>query len=89
MPAFDKTGPQGTGPIGKGKGGCDTDTSTPAYGFGRGRGMRRGNGFGRGCGMRRGRCCDNQPTTADEKTYLENDIKAMQKRLDELNKQGS
>ncbi len=77
MPAFDKTGPQGTGPIGKGKGGCDTDTSTPAYGFGRGRGMRRG------------RCCDNQPTIADEKTYLENDIKAMQKRLDELNKQGS
>lgn len=95
MPAYDGNGPQGQGPMtGRGMGNCEGVGPATGYGFGfgRGQGRRCGRGMGRGRGFG-----FNQPITAvDEKTYLENNIKAhqnqvqaMQKRLDELKKQDS
>jgi len=47
MPNFDKTGPEGKGPMtGRGDGPCNTDNPR------RGGGCRRGRGRGRGCGRR-------------------------------------
>jgi len=69
MPALDKTGPQGQGPMtGRGLGPC-------------GRGMRMGFGRGRGYGRGLGRYFGwNAPQTKEEK--LE-DIKSYQKALQE------
>ncbi|MDF7801173.1 DUF5320 domain-containing protein [Pontiellaceae bacterium B1224] len=56
MPAGDRTGPQGMGPMtGRGAGTCASgqmNNAVPGFGFGRGRGygargMGRGQGFGR------------------------------------------
>jgi hypothetical protein len=49
MPAQDKTGPLGTGPIGWGRGGCEDVRPMPALQGRRcGRGCGGGRGFGRG-----------------------------------------
>ena len=73
MPAFDKTGPQGQGPMtGRGMGPC-----------GNGRGMRMGMGFGRGrgCGRGLGRYFGwNAPETKEEKIA---DMEAYKKALNE------
>ena len=60
MPGMDRTGPLGTGPIGRGLGPCGGGQA----GWGRGRGFRRGGGMG----------WDMVPATLspeDEKKYLE------------------
>ncbi|MBN2779870.1 MAG: DUF5320 domain-containing protein [Alphaproteobacteria bacterium] len=82
MPNMDKSGPMGTGPIGRGQGGCNGQP----MGFG-----RRGFGRGRGCGRGFGGFVSCEK---DQKSFLEENIKAhqneltaMQKRLDELKKQ--
>ena len=90
MPAFDKTGPLGTGPLGRGRGGCQQADalSSPMRGMrggwrGQGQGRGFGQGNGRGCcgGNRRGRAAFVQE---DEATMLEARISAMQARLNEL-----
>ena len=60
MPGFDKTGPQGLGPMsGKPQGNCRTARSEmsrePGVGYGQGRGRRQGRGFGCGVKNRLGR----------------------------------
>ncbi len=86
MPAMDKTGPFGTGPVGRGRGLCgQADPSSPGGG-GRGQGRRwggRGNGNGgRGfCGNGSGQ---NSLTQAEEAAVLERRIAEMQARLNGL-----
>lgn len=81
MPAFDKTGPQGQGPMtGRGMGRC-----------GGGQGMGRRMGFGRCCGRGRGlgRYFGwNTPQTKEEqKTDLLEYKKALQEELEDVSKE--
>jgi len=63
MPGFDRTGPEGQGPMtGRGLGRCNPDNEFNeeddirfGRGWGRGRGLGRGRGFGRGFGGGYGR----------------------------------
>ena len=74
MPRFDRTGPRGFGPMtGRGMGCC---------GQGMGRGYGRGYGFGAGYG--RGYGYSTPITKKEEKEMLEEEIKALQKRIKEL-----
>jgi len=78
MPAFDKTGPQGHGPMtGRGIGPC-----------GRGRGMGMGFGRCRGYGRGLGRYFGwNAPQTKEEqKEDLESYKKALQEEMEETEK---
>jgi hypothetical protein len=81
MPGFDKTGPQGQGPMtGRGMGRCRK---------GRGMGMRMGfgryRGFGRGLGSYFGW---NAPQTKEEQLEDLNDYKkALQEELEDINKE--
>lgn len=81
MPGFDGTGPNGTGPIGRGMGPC-------GGGFGRGR------GFGRGMGMRARQCMQpgfmqygpRQETVQDlegEADYLRSELKMLEQEIKE------
>lgn len=46
MPAGNKTGPLGRGPMtGRGLGSCNQDSSRTFFGFGRWRGLARGYGY--------------------------------------------
>jgi|WetSurMetagenome_2_1015567.scaffolds.fasta_scaffold966336_1 hypothetical protein len=95
MPAMDKTGPFGTGPVGLGRGLCQqADSSSPAQrcmgGNGRGQGRRwggRGNGGGGGGGFGGSRFGQASLTQDEEAAMLEKRISAMQARVNEL-KQG-
>jgi len=87
MPAFDKTGPQGQGPMtGKGMGRC----AIPAGRQGGGLGMGRRMGFGRCCGYGRGlgRYFGwNAPETKEEqKKDLSDYKKALQEELEDVEK---
>jgi hypothetical protein len=90
MPARDKTGPFGTGPMGRGRGGCQQPG--PFSSFMRGMGGRCfGNGRGRGFGFGRGffgssRYGQYPVSLEDEAGMLEKQISLMQSRLDELKK---
>ncbi len=83
MPGMDRTGPAGTGPIGRGLGPCVVGTA------GRGRGCR---GYGLGGGAGRGyRSVNIRPE--DEKTllekemiWLESQMEIAKRRLEELGK---
>jgi len=84
MPAFDKTGPLGTGPLGRGRGRCqqaDSLTSPLKRMKGGCRGKGQGNDHGCCGGNRRGRAACAQE---DEVAMLESRISAMQTRLNEL-----
>ena len=61
MPGFDKTGPFGNGPVGRGLGPCDSDLA----GTGKGRRFWRGRGGGWG------RMPFEMPTVEEEKDFLE------------------
>ncbi|MEJ2116882.1 MAG: hypothetical protein P8Y67_06230 [Alphaproteobacteria bacterium] len=56
MPAKDKTGPFGTGPVGRGAGPCRQGTPSPQgqWGGGRGQGQGQGQGPGQGQGQGQG-----------------------------------
>ena len=55
MPARDKTGPQGAGPLtGRGLGNCNKDVQPTSRGCGLGRGLGRGQGCGLGRGNNNG-----------------------------------
>lgn len=76
MPGKDKTGPQGIGPTGRGMGGCVNASQTQF-----GKGFKRGccnKGFGGGCRQ--------SMTEQEEKSFLQSEITAMEKRLEALNK---
>lgn len=86
MPGMDKTGPFGTGSVGRGMGPCGGGF---AYQRGGGRGMGRGFRQGGSCGWR------STPTVSadQEKTFLEErknwlkvQIEAVEKQLEDLNK---
>ncbi len=99
MPGRDGTGPGGIGSrTGRGLGRC-TGVNAPGYGRGAGYGMGPGMGFRGGCGFRGYRWWSaNQPTGAYVETqqdlknqaeYLENELKAVQARMAQLNNEGS
>jgi len=83
MPGMDKTGPAGTGPIGRGLGPCGGGTA------GRGRG---GRGYGLGGGF--GQNFRSQNLTPEvekellkkEKIWLETQLESAKRRLEELEK---
>lgn len=81
MPAFDRTGPQGQGPItGRGMGYCQG-------GWGMHRGMGRGIGRGRGRGL--GRYFGwNAPQSKNERIAdMEDYQKALKEELEDLEKE--
>lgn len=71
MPAFDRTGPAGMGPMtGRGMGSCAVPAGRQGMGFGWRRGMRRGRRY--------------QPTKQDLEDYkksLEEELKDVEKEL--------
>ena len=105
MPGGDRTGPMGRGPMtGRAAGLCAgypyPGYTTPGYGqgFGRGRGQGVGRGFwGRGRRFWYRGNNDvpfNQPSTEEEKVYLENlvknledELKAIKDKLQDLSKE--
>ena len=105
MPGGDRTGPMGRGPMtGRAAGLCagysNQRYSTPEYGqgFGRGQGRGVGRGFwGRGRRFWHREYNDvplNQPSTEEEKVYLENlvhdledELKAVKDRIQNLLKE--
>ncbi|MEJ2125622.1 MAG: DUF5320 family protein [Alphaproteobacteria bacterium] len=97
MPAMDKTGPFGTGPVGRGMGPCQQENASPQgqWGGGRGQGQGRGQnwgrggrGFGRGMGRKGGGggWFGSAPaiTPEEEAEMLERQISAMQARVKAL-----
>ncbi|MEN8153450.1 MAG: DUF5320 domain-containing protein [Acidobacteriota bacterium] len=96
MPYGDRRGPDGYGPrSGRGLGYCN-DFDSPGYtkgSSGRGFGRRNGNNFGGGGRRMSGRGFSgawgqpyeyNQP--ADEKSFLDTEIKVMEKNLESMKK---
>lgn len=89
MPLMDKTGPLGTGPMGRGRGGCqsaDNSTQTP-QGQGRGGRCCQGKGLGQGLGRcnRQGNGRGQEALSRDEeKALLEQQIAVAQSRLSAL-----
>lgn len=79
MPGLDGTGPLKTGPIGRGMGPCGGGQA----GRGRGRGFFRG-GFGRGMGQFDAPVSDQKEFLDQRKTWLENQLAAINQRLQEL-----
>ena len=86
MPRMDKTGPFGTGPIGRGMGPCGGGlASQRGNGRGMGRGFPRGGDFG-------GRStplvsADEEKTLLEErKNWLKAQVEAIEKQLESLNK---
>ena len=85
MPNLNGTGPQVSGPTGRGRGNCENKTNTMGFGNGRGCGRDIGKGGSGFCALEQG-----------DKAVLEAQIKAhqakidfMTNKLDELNKQDS
>lgn len=85
MPRFDRTGPLGTGPIGRGLGPCG---GGQAAGWGRGRGFRQGGGRGWGFGWTSApySVTDEKQTLEQQKGWLEEQIAAITQRLNSLGK---
>lgn len=82
MPGMDRTGPLGTGPIGRGLGPCGGGTA----GRGRGRGYGRGLGIG-GAFLPRAITPEEEKTVLEkQKGWLEAQISEISKRLLELGK---
>ena len=86
MAGIDKTGPFGTGPIGRGMGPCGGGlASQRSNGMGMGRGFRRGGG----CGGRSTPIvsADEEKTLLEErKNWLKAQVEAIEKQLESLNK---
>lgn len=85
MPRFDGTGPTGTGPIGRRMGPCGEGYAGDYAGRGRGRGFSRGN-FGWGMGQYNVPQPDIKAAMAQRKTWLENQLAAVNKQLQDLDK---
>jgi len=90
MPGFDRTGPQGVGPMtGGARGLCNPADTGYARGYGYGRGMAYGRGFrggfGAGRGMRRGVGAGRYPQAGASPAYPFNETN----ELDMLKAQAS
>ncbi len=88
MPLMDKTGPLGTGPMGRGRGGCqitDNATQSPQGQGGGGRCQDKGLGQGRGRCNRQGKGRGQEALSRDEEiSLLEKQIAVAQSRLTAL-----
>ncbi|WP_218128415.1 DUF5320 family protein [Rhodospira trueperi] len=81
---MDRTGPFGTGPVGRGRGSCQQADDAGFAGRGRGRSGRRG-GFGNGRGGFRGTgSATAQLTSTKEAEQIEQQISVLQTRLNRL-----
>lgn len=83
MPRYDKTGPLGTGPIGRGMGPCG---GGQAAGWGRGRGFRHGGGRGPGWMSNPYSSEDERQSLEQQKGWLEEQITVITQRLNSLGK---
>lgn len=86
MPGMDKTGPFGTGPVGKGMGPCGGGL---AYKCGNGRRMGRGFRRGSGFGWRSTPIVsadEDKALLEERKNWLKTQIEAIEKQLENLNK---
>lgn len=90
MPAMDKTGPFGTGKMGRGRGKCQQANAASLVTGRSGGGNGNGNGMGRGQGCRRGNGRDEPLSIEGEIAMLEERLLLMRSRLSELkqNKDG-
>ncbi len=80
MPYQDGSGPEGSGPTGRGLGPCGAGTALRGgrfFGFGRGR-RGRGRGFGAGMGYR---VVNDADSVQAEKTWLENRLNVVNEIL--------
>lgn len=88
MPAMDKTGPLGKGPMGRGRGGCQTaenNTQAPIGQSSGGRCHGNGRGLGRGRGCHQGNGLGQEALSRDEEiSLLEKQITTAQSRLNSL-----
>lgn len=82
MPGMDKTGPLGTGPIGKGLGPCGGGQT----GRGRGRGFRRGGGAAWSMMPTKLSPDDEKDILKQQKGWLETQLAAITQRLQGLDK---
>lgn len=86
MPGMDRTGPLGTGPIGRGMGPCGGGIVTQRDNIrGMGRGFRRGGGFG----VRAipAISVEEEKTLLEERiTFLKTQIEAVETQLENLKK---
>jgi len=94
MPGFDRTGPEGAGPMtGRQLGRCTGNTRvTPGrgFGYGRGYGFGRGRGWGRGFGFRWGNPFRQYPEDyipASDETFLENEVRTLKDQLSFMEKE--
>jgi hypothetical protein len=85
MPGFDSTGPEGRGPYGRGLGPCGEGRGHHPrgfFGFGRGRGWG-----GRGLWWVRRPVVDVKTDLEAERTWLEEQLAVINRRLDEIKKE--
>jgi hypothetical protein len=81
MPGFDRTGPLGTGPIGRGLGPC---RGGGLAGRGGGRGFRRGGGLGWNMAPTVVSPEEQKGFLTQQKEWLESQVDAINKQLDKL-----
>lgn len=85
MPRYDGTGPQGTGPAGRGLGPCEKDQTSNRWNL---FGLRRGWG-GRGRGFRwfSRAPLNEREDLESEKSWLTSRLNVINKRMDDLQKE--
>jgi hypothetical protein len=81
MSGMDRTGPLGTGPIGRGRGPCRGGDLTAWFG---GRGFRRGGGMGWGMAPIAFSAEDPKGFLDRQKEWLETQLDAINKQLEKL-----
>lgn len=87
MPGFDRTGPLGTGPVGKRMGPCKgsmPDPRTGMRGFGLGRGFRCGGGYGWRISPLPLTPEDNKSILERQKNWLQSQLEVILQKLQEL-----
>jgi hypothetical protein len=86
MPGMDKTGPFGTGPMGRGMGPCGGGlASQRGFGRGMGRGFRRGGGPG-WCSTLTISSEEEKALLEQQKSWLKSQVEAVEKQLENLSK---
>ncbi len=86
MPGMDKTGPFGTGPIGRGMGPCGGGLASQR---GNARGMGRGFRLGGGFGWRStpvASASEEKTLLEERKNWLKTQIETVERQLENLNK---
>ncbi|MHC1739855.1 MAG: DUF5320 domain-containing protein [Anaerolineaceae bacterium] len=87
MPGMDRTGPIGTGPIGRGMGPCGGGVASQRENArGMGRGFRRGGGLGGRHAILPASAQEEKTLLEERKTFLKVQMEAVEKQLEKLNK---